>query len=183
MAECLVIPQALRNGVSIILLSSRDTAPTQERTKPRAYTPTVLIVFSYSHFSPDGQLSVATNLANCCCFCFLLALLPLLFSTWPDSHPHLLLLVHGVHTANSQIGTLFLYMVRDARNICSWIKGDTGLFSMGGDFSVCWLFYTLCTSFRERNEMKIQIAQMSLVTPNKSILLSNSNKTDYCFSS
>lgn len=97
------------NGMSFILLSSHGAAPSQE-TKPRAYTPMVLIIFSYLHLSPAFQLSVATNLVNCCCFCFLLMVLPLLFSIWQDIclQQLLLVLLHG-HLRITDRPTVFLH--------------------------------------------------------------------------
>lgn len=88
--------------------------------KPRAYTPIILIVaFPLFTFLSCLQLSVATNLANCCCFCFLLAVLPLLFSVWQCSYAQLLFLVLLYGHFKSQIGTLLLYTDRDARNTCN----------------------------------------------------------------
>lgn len=72
-------PTSTKNGMSMIHLSSHGTAPSQDRIKPRAYTIIILIISSYSHFFPDFQLFVATDLSNYCCFCFLLAVLSLLF--------------------------------------------------------------------------------------------------------
>lgn len=86
-------PTSTKNGMSMIHLSSHGTAPSQDRIKPRAYTLTILIISSYSHFFPDFQLFVATDSSNYCCFCCLLAVLSLLFSVWQGSYPQVLLLV------------------------------------------------------------------------------------------
>ena len=149
-------PQALRGEMPVVILSSsHGTTASEERTRPRAHTAIILIFYFLLHFSPDFQFSVATNLASCCCLCFLLVVLPVLFPSWHTPLSYFCW-CSCKDFSKSQIGSLLFYMDREARNICNWINRDTRFFWVGGELSVYFGFYTTPYALVLEKEMKMK---------------------------